>query len=151
MVGEMLSEHFSLREATRTEVRGVDNVPDESALVNMRWFFPTLIEPARFRFGPLRVISSFRNREVNTAVRGNVDSAHLYGVACDFEPVSSLVTLEEIIRWYASSGLPFDQVILEKPPWGWIHVGGLRPHHEPAPRKELLVTHDGKKYFDWKP
>lgn len=143
----MLSPHFSLSEMTVTSHRDLANVPDDAAKFHLVSLANGYLEPIRSMFGPLRVTSGYRSREVNAATKGSAkDSAHIYGCAVDVQSIEGHDP-SEMVRWVAFvSGLDFDQVIDEfRGPSRWMHIGILRPGHEHAPRHESLVNHDG----DW--
>jgi zinc D-Ala-D-Ala carboxypeptidase len=135
---ERVSPHFSMREVCATGT-GIHNVPDAAQSAQLVQFFNTIMEPIRARFGPIRVNSGFRSAKVNKAIGGARDSAHLYGCACDFRPLTPGVGWAEVMNWIVASDLPYDQVIYERRGTStWIHIGGLRPNHEPKPRRQAL-------------
>ena len=82
-----LSEHFSLRELTKTKT-GIDNVPNEEQVKNLRRLCKWL-ERLRKKWNdlygdgddPIIINSGFRSPEVNKAVGGATLSNHLTG--CD--------------------------------------------------------------------
>jgi hypothetical protein len=53
-----------------------------------------------------------------------------------------------MVKWIRDeSGLNYDQVIDEySSTANWLHIGMLRPNHEIAPRKQVLLFKEGK-YF----
>lgn len=132
-----LSQHFTLAELTRTS-RDLDNTPSLEALENLKKLSMDL-EVIRAQFGPLQITSGYRSQQVNNAVGGAKNSAHLYGAAVDFVPLRDGVTIEEIAIWVAkSSGLRFDQVIAEETASSkWIHYGKTPPWLS-TPRYALL-------------
>lgn len=153
MAPDQLSPHFSLRELTRTTHRNIDNSPPADVLARLRILCSDFLEHLRSRFGPIVVTSGFRCRELNTAIGGATDSAHLYGCAADVVPADPNVSLEQMMHWVVhESNLSFDQVILEHSGNDdWLHLGMLRPFHNYGiPRKEALTMEDGKYDF-WRP
>ena len=82
-----LSEHFSLRELTKTKT-GIENVPNEEQVDNLKRVCGWL-EQLRRRWNnlygdgddPIIINSGFRSPEVNKAVGGATMSNHLTGCA----------------------------------------------------------------------
>jgi zinc D-Ala-D-Ala carboxypeptidase len=141
---QMLSRHFALRELCRTSVRGFDNIPGEDPLVWLRLLCTSYLDPLRDRFGPIYVDSGYRCRGVNRCVGGQLDSAHLYGCAADVVALDGTPPMD-MLKWFAASGLAYDQVIAESTATAeWLHVGILRPHHEANPRRQLLQYVNGQ-------
>jgi zinc D-Ala-D-Ala carboxypeptidase len=136
-----LSEHFSLEELTASEIalrRGLNNTPYPKQVENLRRLCETVLEPVRALLGvPLHINSGFRSAAVNYAVGGAANSAHLEGRAADWVPVG--MELEEAFkRLLAQKELPYDQVIREFPPGGWIHTA-VAVEGQPV-RREVLVA-----------
>jgi hypothetical protein len=75
-----------------------------------------LLEPIRVKFGPVNVHDGYRTPEHNQRVGGAADSQHLYlglNGAADFDSMPFMYRV--IFDWIRlQSGLPFDQVILER-------------------------------------
>ena len=148
-----LSEHFTLEEMTVTSHTEVDNTPQPEHLENLKKLCSEFLEPLRLRFGPLRINSGYRSPALNAAVPGSAkDSAHRYGCAADIAPPDG-TTVRDMVLWLRDeSGLDFDQAIDElRSPTGspWLHLGMLRPDHEPQPRKQCLVMRNGR-YTEFK-
>ena len=148
---ENLSEHFSLRELTKTSVN-IENVPSEAQVENLkrvcRW-----LEQLRLRYNQMRnekgemrngneemrnevreypiiINSGFRSPEVNKAVGGVATSNHLTGCAVDIRCIG----MEQALRYAAIlldiSDLnkeDFDELLIEqKGRVIWIHFA-VRP------------------------
>jgi hypothetical protein len=142
-----LTEHFSLREMTRsdTAVRlNIDNIPTPQYLKNLVVVCEKVLEPVRAHFGPVRVNSGYRSLALNMAVNpmtSTIDklSKHCTGQAADFEVDGlSNVTLAE---WCRDNLPEWDQIILEfytpgEPNSGWVHVSYVEGHN----RKQLLTA-----------
>ena len=126
-----LSEHFSLRELTKTKT-GIENVPNEEQVNNLKRLCGWL-EKLRKRWNdlygdgddPIIINSGFRCPEVNKAVGGWAQSNHLTGCAVDIRCVG----IEQAIR-YATLLLDisdlnkedFDELLIEqKAHVIWIH------------------------------
>lgn len=149
-----LSPHFDLSELTVTSHTEVDNSPNDfeyNGIVvhvqdNLRRLCTDFLEPMRAKFGPLRINSGFRSKALNAVIPGSAkDSAHSYGCAADVHPPDG-TTVHDMLIWARDNLRGWDQLIDEQKPGGepWLHIGILRPGHEPAPRKMTLVMRDGK-------
>lgn len=109
-----LSEHFDLREFTRSDAAhkiGNANEPPAEHLENLR-ALARRMEEVRALFGrPIMITSGYRNPAVNEAVGGVPNSDHALGWAADFQ-VPGLADLE-VAKTVRDSGLNFDQLIFE--------------------------------------
>lgn len=135
-----LSANFTLAEMTRSETalrKGIANVPTATHIGHLATLCETLLEPIRTLVGqPVRILSGYRCPELNTTVGGAKHSAHLDGRAADFEVgTMNLVTLFDLIR---ATDLPYDQVIQECGPTGWIHIAIAA--NGTAPRRQALTA-----------
>ena len=126
-----LSEHFTLRELTKTRVK-LENVPNEAQVENLkrvcRW-----LERLRKRWNdlygegddPIVINSGFRSPEVNKAVGGATLSNHLTGCAVDIRCVG----IEQALRYAAIlldisdlNNEDYDELLIEqKKGVVWIH------------------------------
>jgi len=116
-----LSEHFTLEEmtASQTAVRkGIDNTPSASVVENLRRVAGTLEQIRALVGAPVHVSSGYRSPELNAAVGGARDSAHLQGLAADIEVPG--MTPQELAKAIEGAGIQFDQLIYEGT---WVHVG----------------------------
>jgi zinc D-Ala-D-Ala carboxypeptidase len=128
-----LTEHFTIEELTRTDVRNLRNDPPELAIARLRDLSENILEAVRRHFvAPVVIHSAYRSPAVNDAVRGSKTSQHMRGEAADFHV--SGVDFFTVARWIASS-LEFDQLILEfcDPSGfgrGWVHCSyvGYKPN-----------------------
>jgi uncharacterized protein YcbK (DUF882 family) len=131
-----LSEHFTLRELTKTRVN-IENVPNEEQVNNLkrlcRW-----LEQLRRRWNnlygegddPIVINSGFRSQEVNKAVGGVASSNHLTGCAVDIRCIG----MEQALRYAAIlqdindlNQEDFDELLIEqKRNVIWIHFA-VRP------------------------
>ena len=141
-----LSRYFTLGELIRSNHRTIPNIPTQAEIDRLSYLCINFLDPIRERFGPIWVTSGFRCVELNTAIGGARDSAHMYGCAADLNPVPESSTVDGMFNWVANeSNLLFDQVINEKAGTSrWLHIGMLRPNHEIKPRGEVLTFNDGK-------
>lgn len=77
----------------------------------------------------IRVSSGYRSPELNKAVGGVKNSAHVEGYAADLQPVNG--NQDEFEKFFATDfskmGYAFDQIIIEKSKTSrWVHVGYKR-------------------------
>lgn len=138
-----LSEHFTLEEATSSvtaELQGIVNSPPAKILENMRRCAEQL-EFVRNKIGnPLKINSWFRCPELNKAVGGAFNSAHMTGWAIDIH--SDKMTPYELGNFIIGLGIQFDQIIHE---YGqWVHIS-----FDPAMRKQILTKFDGPYRNGW--
>lgn len=142
-----LTEHFSLREMTRsdTAVRlGIENTPTPEHLKNLILLCEHVLEPIRAHFGPVRVNSGYRSLALNMSVNpmtSTIDrlSKHCTGQAVDFEVES--VTNGDLAIWCRDNLPEYGQCILEfytpgQPHSGWVHVSYVVG----AQKKECLTA-----------
>ena len=143
-----LSPHFKLKELCITTHREINNFPPVIVIERLVTLANEFLEPIRRQFGAIKVNSGYRCPELNKAIGGAKQSAHMYGCAADIDPLAVGVTTEQIVRWVRDeSGLNFDQVIDEySSTANWVHIGMLRPSFEKVPRKQALLFKGGK-YF----
>lgn len=138
-----LSAHFTLEEATRSvtaELQGIKNSPPPKILDNMQRCAKQL-EFVRNKLGsPLKINSWFRSPELNKAVGGAFNSAHMTGWAIDLH--SDKMTPYELGKFIIGLGIGFDQIIHE---YGqWVHLS-----FDPANRKQILTKFDGPYRSGW--
>ena len=123
-----LSEHFTLRELTKTKT-GISNVPNEEQVENLK---RNGNEEMRNEVGeyPIIINSGFRSPAVNKAVGGVSTSNHLTGCAADIRCIG----MEQALRYAAIlldiSDLnreDYDELLIEqKRNVIWIHFA-VRP------------------------
>lgn len=136
-----LSTHFTYEELTRSstaERLGIDNSTTDEVAENLI-VLANGLESVRRILGlfnqPIIIDSGYRCEELNTALHGAKDSAHMKGLAADFicpfvgDPL-------EIVNKIADSDLQFDQLIQEGT---WVHIS-----FDPRMRREVLTAHFGK-------
>jgi zinc D-Ala-D-Ala carboxypeptidase len=142
--GGQLTPHFSMAEMTVSAVaaaKGLNNTPDAATQDNLM-YTAQMMERVRAALGnrPITVHSAYRSPQVNTAVGGSKTSAHVKGLAVDFNcyPFGSPRHICELLE---NTNIPFDQLILEFPDasnnYGgqWVHIGFSRS----TPRRQVLT------------
>ncbi len=118
MDDERLSNDFTLAEMVRSKTAErlhIWNHPTREEIENGRQLCLLVLQPVRERWGPLRITSGFRTPVFNQAIHGRPNSDHQwrFGAAADFIPLEA--KLQEVFDWVRlESGLPFDQVVLER-------------------------------------
>lgn len=148
-----LSEHFTLKELTRSETatrKGIDNTPGPAHMHNLTLVCKNILEPVRNHFGkPVQINSAYRGPKLNAAVGGSAKSQHCNGEAVDFE-IDGMSNYD-LAKW-VSENLDFDQVILEfynpkeGPNSGWVHASYASSGKQ---RKQILtaVMEKGKTVY----
>jgi hypothetical protein len=143
-----LSQNFSISEMVKSQTalrHGIDNLPDDEAILNMDFLANAVLQPIRDNFAaPVTISSGYRCLELNRKLGSKDSSQHRRGEAADIEiwGISNLA-LGEWIR----DNLIFDQLILEfydgvNPSSGWVHVSFTMPIEEN--RMEVLtINRDG--------
>lgn len=135
-----MTPNFKLSEFTRTST-GLKNEPSESDLVRLLRL-ANVMEIVREACGdrPISISSGYRSPEVNKAVGGSKNSAHMRGDACDF--MVKGLTAKQACESIMSYGLmiKFDQLIEEYHNGKeWVHFG-----LSDNPRREYLIYKKGK-------
>ena len=146
-----ITEHFSLKELTRSETGrrlGLQNVPSAAEMANIQYTAEQLEKIRAYVGRGIVVTSCFRSERVNKAVGGSPTSAHRFGLAadCDAIGLTSLAFAKEIIKMRDEGKITFDQLILEFPERGdgaWVHVGFRR--NSPMRNQIMTATKKGGK------
>jgi zinc D-Ala-D-Ala carboxypeptidase len=136
-----LSPHFSLREMIRSDYairHKIENTPDAEIVLQLKLLCRDVLENLRLFLGGLPVIvtSGYRSPMVNLAIGGALTSQHMRGQAADF----SVLGMEnaEVVRRLTDSPVIYDQLILEFPPDGWVHIS-----RADRPRRQVLIAMHG--------
>jgi len=124
---ERISAHITYKEGVNSSTatrRGINNVPNEEHLANMRLLAEKVFEPLRVHFDePIRINSFFRCTALNVAVGGSGSSQHCKGEALDMDATNGITNAD--LFNYIKDNLEFDQLIWEygtdKEP-DWVHV-----------------------------
>jgi len=151
---EKISKHISYREGVYSitaDRKGIENVPNEEQLANMKLIAEKVFEPLRkFVGGPIKINSFFRSVKLNRAIGGSAKSQHCKGQAIDIDDTFGTAINAVMYRWIKEN-LDFDQMIWEfgddKNP-NWVHVSYVS---EDKNRNRCLKAYkeDGKtKYME---
>ena len=136
----MLSEHFSLKELTKTKYK-LDNTPTVEATANLKNICQNWLEDLRYSYGalygegketPIIITSGYRSPKVNEAAGGEATSNHLTGCAVDLRCAG----VEQALRYMnilldISDGTNrvFDELLLERKGFVyWVHFA-VRPEN----------------------
>lgn len=140
-----LSKYFTFEELTASQFaarHGIDNMPKSPQIMANLNTLANKLDIVRDLLGkPMLVSSGYRCKELNTALNGSGTSTHMTGLAADFT-CPGFGTVDEVFLAIKSSGIKYDQLILEFPfsRTPWVHIG-----FGSAMRQEKL-TYNGKSY-----
>jgi zinc D-Ala-D-Ala carboxypeptidase len=144
----MLSEHFALSEFVASDTasaQGIDNTPTPEAMMGLEQLAPVMEKVRNILGGhPITITSGYRCPELNAAVGGAPDSAHLYGLACDFVCESSAYVVCCALEGHVVE-LGIDQLILESGGGEWTHLAIAGPA-ETARHECLQIDANGTNY-----
>ena len=169
LVAMLISTNFTLQELVHSPTAlhaGIDQEEhlDTNAVSRITALVLSVLQPVRDKFGPTKVNSCFRSKQLNDLVNGSPNSSHCCSgtsSAADIEIASEDVSNMELAVWIRDN-LEFDQLILENynpnrvskitgkpegPNSGWVHVSYSAVGDN---RKQVLrmIKKKGKpKYF----
>jgi hypothetical protein len=146
---DQLTAHFTLTEFTYSataQAEGIDNTPDDAERAEIQRT-AELMERVRTLLDDQAVIisSGFRCAQLNAAIGGASNSAHLYGCAADFtapdygSPLDICLALEPYL-----AELAVDQLIHENA--AWVHIGRAIPPSTTARCECLTIDSQGTRY-----
>ncbi len=142
----MVMKYFKLSEfAVSASFPHLAKLPTGSIANNVEYLVEVCLDPLRERWGkPIVVTSGYRSQALNHSVGGSSTSAHLSGLAADVVTGNRRSDNAKLAALLVQSGLPFDQVILEKgtiasPQWVHIGISRVRNRHQ-------ILYYDGKRY-----
>ncbi len=143
MLDEKLSMHFTLREFLRSETAarfGIDNNPSPEILHALERNAENMERVRQLLGVPLQVSSGYRCLALNRAIGSKDTSAHVRGLATDFEAPEYGPPVD-ICRAIAASDIDFDQLIFEH---SWVHIAWVAAGA--APRRSKLTLMPGGTY-----
>jgi zinc D-Ala-D-Ala carboxypeptidase len=139
-----LTRNFSLEQLIYSETAlraGIDNTPDPAIVKNLRRLAKGLERVQAITGFPLEISSGYRCAELNRRVGGAKNSQHTQGLAADFT-CAEFGSPVDVIKAIRSSGINFDQCILEYAKW--VHISFSK-----APRGKVLTIYDPRQgYLD---
>lgn len=139
---------------SNTAVRlGIENTPNAVHKANLIESCTKLWQPARDILGKTMIISSgYRSPLVNSKVGGSDSSAHSIGCAIDFTSPSfgsSRTIANKLAQEFKTTGIKFDQIILEFPDTdsSWVHLGYKNLKGEQRCQLLTAVKRNGKTVY----
>ena len=143
-----LSKDFPLYEFTNSNTAtrlGIDNTkPSKEVVVRLTVLAKSLLQPLRNRVKkPVIITSGYRCLELNRSLGSKDNSQHVLGEAVDIYVPG--YTALELARFILTTGLEFDQLILENyegPGTGWVHISRTQTNN----RRQVL-TYNGSDYL----
>lgn len=148
-----LTEHFTLEElihSDKAKLLGIINTPAPSIVANLRRL-AKFNELVRLQLGGVAMVisSGYRCPDLNRAVGGASNSAHLTGLACDFT-APAFGTPMAICQALDKSYLQFDQLIYERSGSAvWVHLGIAAEGTTPR-RQVLTIDSKGTRVGLWR-
>ena len=146
-----ITKHLTIKEVTKSNTAdrlGINNMPTEEHLENLKAVAHYIFEPIREHFGvPIGISSGYRSEELNKAVKGSKTSQHCNGQALDIDAdIFGKVTNKEIFDFILKN-LKFTQLIWEfgtdENP-NWVHVS----YDKTNLKKQTLKAVKGKGYIN---
>lgn len=142
-----LGPNFTLDEFVVTST-GLDNIPDETAIKNLRALVTNVLQPARNavqrKYPNSKIVwkisSGYRSPAVNTAIGGSDTSQHVLGQASDNSVFvdGKKLSNQELIDIIRADRLPYDQIIDENLKGKqWVHIS-----YKTGGRKQWLTARD---------
>ena len=105
---------------------GIDNTPSPDVIENTEWLYKKILDPLEYILGvKVNITSGYRSPEVNALIGGSTTSQHCLGQAADIN-VNNYTPQDLFLFIKQKTQLPYDQLILEFPPAGWVHISYSR-------------------------
>lgn len=130
-----LSEFFTLEELIFSETASrynIDNRPSKLILPNLINTAEKMDVVRRYLNNPIIISSGYRCQELNSKIGSKSTSQHTMGLAVDFK-CPRFGTPKEIVNAILTSGIVFDQMILEFN--SWVHLSFVENNN----RKQTLI------------
>jgi zinc D-Ala-D-Ala carboxypeptidase len=141
-----LSEHFTLDELTISETaarKGLDNTPDNDALMNLRRLALFLEKVREVLNKPIKVNSAYRAPKVNASVGGSKTSQHCLGCAADIKVIG--MSPDQVVKAIKGSNIEYDQVIREYD--SWTHISIPNKVGIVARKQALIIDKSGTRAY----
>ena len=131
LYGDFVSSELAVR-------KGIKNIPTETEWKRIESLAKDILQPLRNKFGPIKINSGYRSKELNIAVGSSDSSFHRTGGGCDIESntIPLMTILNEVMTY------PVSECIAEFFPNGWVHIGYLVGDA----RKNLKLKDDKHNY-----
>ena len=104
-------KYFTIKELCKSSTAnklGINNNPSKNIITNLEALVDYILDPLREEYGnPIMVNSGYRCNELNKAVKGSKNSAHLYGLAADITTGSTNKN-KILFNLIQTLDLPFD-------------------------------------------
>jgi putative chitinase len=116
-----LTPNFYLAEFTNSNYatrHGIKNTPSSQIKQNLQVLANGLEEVRTLLAKPISISSGYRNLELNRAMGGSNNSAHMLGYAADFDS-NEYGTPKQIVKAIKDSNIEYDQLINEG---DWVHI-----------------------------
>jgi len=148
----MLSKNLSLNEVVKSHTAkrlGIDNMPSEEHLANLKEVGQNVFQPLRDHFGvPIGITSGYRSPVLNKRIGGANRSQHTKGEALDIDAdIYGKINNTDIFNFILNE-LEFDTLIAEFEDDGhpaWVHVSYRRESNR---GKVLVATRiDGRTRY----
>lgn len=123
-----LAEFTNSNYATR---HGIKNIPSPQVRQNIQVLANGLEQVRALLAAPISISSGYRNLELNRAIGGGSNSAHMLGYAADFDS-NAYGTPKEIVEAIKNSNIEYDQLINEG---DWVHIS-----FDPKQRNQTLTA-----------
>lgn len=120
-----LTTNFTLEElisSSIAQLKGIDNIPGEKEINNLKCLCEEILQPIRSKFGkPIKITSGFRSFTLNQAVKGSKTSQHLLGEAADIVCEDNKALWNLICNMILNHEIIVGQLIDERN-LSWIHI-----------------------------
>lgn len=120
-----MSKYFLFREMIASEnadAYGISNIPEDLAVYkNLEYLMTTVLDPLRENLMcPLYINSGYRCPTLNSIIRGEINSMHLYGLAAD---VTTRTTdgNQRLVKLLQAGKVTFDMAVVY-PRYTYIHI-----------------------------
>lgn len=146
-----IGKYFHIEEFLTSETAaraGRELILPPELLPNLQRLVDSCLDPLREVVGrPLIVSSGYRPPWLNDMIGGAGSSAHLEARAADV--ICPGIPNRELAEAAVKASLPFDQVILEFPPQGWVHIAVVASGQVPrAQRLSALYVAGATRYYN---
>jgi len=138
--------NFTYEEMIKSNIAvryGIKNIPSEQEWKCLELLVQNVLQPVRDHFGPIKVSSGYRSKELCLKIGSSAHSNHIRGQAADIEPLDSNITLFELLKWIHDN-CEYRELIAEYFPHGWVHVA----YREGANNKQIKLKDINHNYYE---